>query len=299
MSASSTSPESMSPDTKSPDTAMRGAAGHNRTGLLRSELQTLFRRVRTLVILAVLAAVPVLLAVVVKVFNGPSSSDQGPAFLSSVTENGLFVAFAALTVTLPLFFPLAVGVVAGDSVAGEANLGTLRYLLAVPAGRVRLLAVKLATVVVFCLVAALVVALVGMAIGALLFPVGRVTLLSGATIGAWSAVGRALLVAAYVGLSLAGLGAIGLFISTLTDIPIAAMAATVTVAIASEIVDSVPQVAAVHPWLLSHYWLSFADLLRAPPYYTAVGHGLLLQLGYVVVFGSLAWARFTSRDILS
>lgn len=275
------------------------ADGHNRTGLLMSELQTLFRRVRTLVILLVLAAVPVLLAVVVRVFSGPSSPDQGPPFLSSVTDNGLFVAFAALTVTLPLFLPLAVGVVAGDSVAGEANLGTLRYLLVVPAGRVRLLAVKLVTAIVFCLVAAFVVALVGMAIGALLFPVGRVTLLSGATISAWSAFGRALLVAGYVGLSLAGLATVGLFVSTLTDIPIAAMAATVTVAIASEIVDSVPQVAAVHPWLFSHYWLSFADLLRQPPYYAALGHGLLLQLGYVVVFGSLAWARFTSRDVLS
>ncbi len=279
--------------------ADRSPTVRNRTGLTRSELRTLFRRIRTLVMLLVLAGVPVLLAVLVKLFNGPSSADQGPPFLSSVTENGLFVAFTGLTVTLPLFLPLVVGVVAGDSVAGEANIGTLRYLLVVPAGRTRLLAAKLVTIVAFCLAAAFVVALVGMAIGALLFPVGRVTLLSGATISAWSAFGRALAVAGYVGLSLVGLAAIGLFVSTLTDVPIAAMATTVILAIASEILDAVPQVAALHPWLLSHYWLSFADLLRQPPYYTAMLHGLLLQLGYLVVFSSLAWARFTSRDILS
>jgi len=271
----------------------------NRTGLLRSELRTLFRRLRTLMMLAVLAGVPILLAWAVKAFSGPSNPQEGPPFLYQVTSNGLFVSLTALVVTLPLFLPLAVGVVAGDSVAGEANQGTLRYLLVVPTGRTRLLAVKLATVVIFGVVAAFTVALVGMAIGALLFEVGPVTLLSGDTIGSGAAFVRALLVAAYVGVSLAGLGAVGVFVSTLTDVPIAAMATTVTLAIASEIVDAIPQLHAIHPWLLSHYWLAFGDLLREPVYTAQIVRGLWLQLGYLAVFGALAWARFTTRDILS
>jgi len=271
----------------------------NRSGLLRSELRTLFRRIRTLAILACLAGVPVLLAVAVKVFSGPSGPDDGPPFLYQVASNGLFVALTGLVVTLPLFLPLAVGVVAGDSVAGEASQGTLRYLLVVPTGRIRLLLVKLASVGVFCLVAAFTVALAGMAIGAVLFPLGPVTLLSGDTIDSAAAFGRGLLVAGYLGVSLAGLGAIGVFVSTLTDVPIAAMAATVTLAILSQIVDSIPQLHAVHPWLPSHYWLAFGDLLREPIYTPLVTRGLALQLGYVVVFGLLAWARFASRDILS
>jgi len=272
---------------------------NNRTGLLRSELRTLFRRLRTLAILAVLAGIPILLASLVRAFSAPSNPQEGPPFLSQVTSNGLFVAFTALTVTLPLFLPLAVGVVAGDSLAGEAQQGTLRYLLVVPTGRSRLLAVKLASVLIFCLVATFTVALVGMAIGAALFPLGRVTLLSGDTIGSGAAFLRALLIAGYVGLSLAGIGAIGVFVSTITDVPIAAMATTVTLAIASEILDAIPQLNALHPWLLSHYWLSFGDLLRDPIYASAIGRGLLLQLGYVALFATLAWARFTSRDILS
>lgn len=272
---------------------------NNRTGLLRSELRTLFRRLRTLAILAVLAGIPILLASLVRAFSAPSNPQEGPPFLSQVTSNGLFVAFTALTVTLPLFLPLAVGVVAGDSLAGEAQQGTLRYLLVVPTGRTRLLAVKLASVLIFCLVATFTVALVGMAIGAALFPLGRVTLLSGDTIGSGAAFLRALLIAGYVGLSLAGIGAIGVFVSTITDVPIAAMATTVTLAIASEILDAIPQLRALHPWLLSHYWLSFGDLLRDPIYTSAIGRGLLLQLGYVALFATLAWARFTSRDILS
>jgi len=273
--------------------------GSNRTGLLSSELRTLFRRLRTLAILTCLAGVPVLLAVAVKVFSAPAGPNEGPPFLYQVASNGLFVALTGLVVTLPLFLPLAVGVVAGDSLAGEANQGTLRYLLVVPTGRIRLLLVKLASVLIFCLVAAFIVALAGMAIGAVLFPLGPVTLLSGDTIGANEAFGRGLLVAGYLGLSLAGLGAVGVFISTLTDVPIAAMAATVTLAIVSQIVDSIPQLHAVHPWLLSHYWLAFGDLLREPIYTPLIARGLALQLGYVVVFGLLAWARFSTRDILS
>ena len=286
----------MSPN-RSPNRSPGSAV--NRTGLLWSELRTLFRRLRTLAILSVLAGVPILLATAVKVFSGPSSPTEGPPFLYQVASNGLFVAMTALVVTIPLFLPLAVGVVAGDSVAGEANHGTLRYLLVVPTGRLRLLLVKLATVLTFCLAATFTVALAGMAIGAALFPIGPVPLLSGDTIGSGAAVGRGLLVAGYIGLSLAGLGAIGVFVSTLTDVPIAAMATTVTVAIASQIIDSIPQLHAVHPWLLSHYWFAFGDLLREPIYTPLVTRGLLLQLGYVVVFGTLAWARFTTRDILS
>ena len=61
----------------------------------------------------------------------------GPAFLGDITNNGLFVSFTALTVSIPLFLPLTVGVVAGDTVAGEASHGTIRYLLVAPTGRLR------------------------------------------------------------------------------------------------------------------------------------------------------------------
>ena len=109
--------------------------------LLVSEITVLFRRTRTIAMLAALAAIPILLAVAVRVATG-SGRDRGPAFLGDITQNGLFVALTALTVAIPLFLPLTVGVVAGDTIAGEAGLGTLRYLLVAPAGRIRLLLVK-------------------------------------------------------------------------------------------------------------------------------------------------------------
>jgi ABC-2 type transport system permease protein len=272
---------------------------HPRTGaLLGSELGVMFRRRRTWAMLCALAAIPILIAVAVRV-SSPVPAGRGPAFLDRVSQNGLFVGLTAMLVAVPLFLPLTVGVVAGDTVAGEAGLGTLRYLLAAPAGRVRLLLVKYAGAVVFAVVAPLVVALVGAGMGALLFPVGPVPLLSGDSIGAGEAFVRLLLVAAYLAVSLLGLSAIGLFVSTLTDVPVGAMAATVVLSVVSQVLDALPQLEWLHPWLFSHYWLDFGDLLRQPVAWDSFATNALLQGGYVALFGALAYSRFITKDVLS
>ncbi|NQX10703.1 ABC transporter permease subunit [Microbacteriaceae bacterium VKM Ac-2855] len=267
-------------------------------GLLGSELGILYRRRRTWAMLAALAAIPILLAVAVKLTSGPSTG-RGPSFLDQISQNGLFTGFAAVTVAIPLFLPLTIGVVAGDTIAGEAAAGTLRYLLVAPVGRVRLLLVKFVSSVIFAFSGALAVMVTGAAIGLALFPIGPVTLLSGDTIGIGESFLRALLIALYVTLSLIGLCAVGLFISTITDVPVGAMAATVVVSIAAQIVGALPQLEWLHPWLLTQYWLNFADLLRQPLYWDSFGQNALVQLGYVAVFGALAYGRFTTRDILA
>ena len=279
---------------------MAAVAGPRGAGmsLLLSEIAVLFRRRRTWALLLALAAIPVLIAVAVRVSSAVPTG-RGPAFLDRITQNGLFVAFTAMLVSVPLFLPLTVGVVAGDTIAGEANLGTLRYLLVAPAGRVRLLLVKYAGAVAFCLAAPLTVALAGAAIGAALFPVGPVTLLSGDVIQPPEAVLRLLLISAYLAVSLAGLSAIGLFLSTLTVVPVGAMAATVVLSVVSQVLDQLPQLEWLHPWLFSHYWLGFGDLLRQPVLWDSFASNALLQAGYVAVFGALAYGRFVTKDVLS
>ncbi|MEU0396374.1 ABC transporter permease [Streptomyces sp. NPDC006208] len=271
-------------------------------GLLRSELSLTFRRWRTLALLGVLAAVPVLIGVAVKIETGDGGSaggggGGGPAFISQITNNGLFLVFAALAATLPLFLPMAVGVVAGDAIAGEANAGTLRYLLVAPAGRTRLLLAKYAAVCAFCLVGTLVVAGSALTAGALLFPLGEVTTISGTTISFGEGLARAVAIAVVVAASLIGFAALGLFVSTLTGSGIAAMATTVGLLITVQILNTIPQLHAIHPYLFPHYWLSFADLMREPVYGEEVLRNLGLQGLYAAVFGSAAWARFTAKDI--
>ncbi|MGN9761791.1 ABC transporter permease [Streptomyces sp. SD31] len=272
-------------------------------GLLRSELLTTFRRWRTLALLAVLAAVPILVGIAVKIETsdggpgGPGGGGGGPAFISQITNNGLFLVFTALAATLPFFLPMAIGVIAGDAIAGEANAGTLRYLLVAPAGRSRLLLTKYATTMAFCLVATLVVAVSALAVGALLFPLGDLTTISGTRISFAEGLGRALLIALVVAASLIGVAALGLFVSTLTSSGIAAMATTVGLLITVQILDQIPQLHAIQPYFFSHYWLSFADLMRDPVYWDDLVKNLGIQALYAGVFGSAAWARFTAKDI--
>lgn len=267
-------------------------------GLAVDELVTLFRRWRTWAMLAALALIPVLIAVAIRI-AGAASPGRGPAFLDQITQNGLFVGLAAFVVAIPLFLPLTIAVTAGDTIAGEASHGTLRYLLTAPAGRLRLLTVKYLGAAAFCLAATLTLVVAGVLIGWALFPVGPVTLLSGAEAPAAEGVLRLLGVAAYATVSLLGLSAIGLFASTLTTVPIGAMAATAILAVTAQIVGQIPQLEALHPWLFTDRWLDFADLMRAPVVWDSFAGNALLQGGYILVFGALAAWRFTTRDVLS
>jgi len=126
-----------------------------------------------------------------------------------------------------------------------------------------------------------------------------VTLLSGDVINVSEAMGRMALVALYTTVSMTGMLAIGLFISTLTTIPVGAMTGVLVTSGVSQILDNLPQFAWLHEWLFTHYWLDFADILRQPIELSSFGSNALLQLGYVAVFGALAYGRFASKDILS
>jgi len=261
-----------------------------------------FLRKRNMLLLAVTVVFPVVIGIALRVAAPhPQGGGNGPgvAFFNQLAGNGVFLAFIALSTLLILVLPVVVAVVAGDSVAGEAGYGTLRYLLAVPAGRTRLLAVKFAVIVLFALCATAIVSAVSLAVGAGLFPVGPVTLLSGSTVPLAEGLLRLLFVTLYVAAAMAALGAIGLAVSTLTEHAIGAIAAIMILVVTSEVVDNVPQLAAIGPYLPTHWWLSFDSILRAPVDTSSLLKGLLSFGVYAVLFGSFAWARFTSADVTS
>ncbi|WP_211244436.1 ABC transporter permease [Actinospica robiniae] len=291
-------PEADASATTVPTNKRRSVTARLGGWLLVNELRTMFRRNRNLVLLAALAAIPVAIGIAIKVTEHSRGQDAG-GFLTQVSNNGLFLVFAALSLTLPIFLPMALGVVSGDSISGEAAQGTLRYLLVAPVGRVRLLAVKGVSLAVFCLVSTTVVALAALATGLALFPSGPVTLLSGDSIGMGAATVKAAWITLLVAASLLGLAALGLFVSTLTDTPIAAMAVATGVTIVCGIVQAIPQLSSIQPWLYTAQWPSYADVLRDPVYLADIEHNLVIQAGYVVVFTLAAWARLTTRDVSS
>jgi ABC-2 type transport system permease protein len=288
------------PPGQSSDEALT-ARRSNRPGsfrrLLGSELRLVFRRRRNLALLIVLAGPPLLIGLAV---HASSPRDGGgPAFLGQITGNGLFLVYTALTVCLPLFLPLAVGVVAGDSIAGEAGSGTLRYLLTIPVGRARLLLAKALSVMIFAAASVCVVAVSGLVTGAVLFGLHDLTLLSGDTVSLANGMLRTVGVAAYVIVALTGIVALGMFISTLTEVPIAAMAATIAITIIAEVLDAVPQLGSFRSILFTHNWLGYGDLLRPGVSISTLVGNSMLQVAYVAIFGALAWARFTTKDVTS
>jgi len=270
----------------------------------RNELRLVFFRRRNQLLLAVVVLFPLLIGIGLKLAaphggggGGPSSG--GAAFFNQLAGNGVFLTFIALSLLLILVLPVVMAVISGDSVAGEAGYGTLRYLLTVPAGRTRLLAVKYLAIVVWGVVATFIVSVVALLVGVILFPVGPVTLLSGTTVSLGAGLVRVLFVTLYVCAAMAALGAIGLAVSTFTEHAIGAIAAVMILVVASEVVDQIPQFAPVAPYLPTHWWNSFDALLRTPVDSTTLWHGLLSFAIYAAVFCAIAWARFTSADVTS
>ena len=264
-----------------------------------SELRLVFGRPRNLAMLGVLAVVPVFFGVVFRLtLSAAGGGAGGPAFLNQLAGNGVFLALVVLELALGLLLlPLAVAVASGEAIAGEAGFGTLRGLLTVPAGRTRLLAVKYTAIVVFSLAACLLVTGVALLMGLILFPSGPVTLLSGTTVSLGAGVLRVLLLALYAAAAMASLGAIGLAASALTQHPVGAIAGLLVLVVASEICDQVPQLAAIHAYLPTHFWLSWSGLFTSPADWSGLEHGLMSFAVYAVIFGAIAWARLTSADV--
>jgi len=159
------------------------------------------------------------------------------------------------------------------------------------------LAVKYAGVVIFALASTAVVSVVSLAAGAVLFPIGPVTLLSGTTVPLGEGLLRILFVTLYVAAALSALGAIGLAVSAFTEHPIGAIAAVLMIGLISEVADNIPQFSVVRPYLPTHWWLSFDSLLRTPIATGDLLRGLLSFGIYIMIFCAIAWARLTSADV--
>ncbi|MGB5935557.1 MAG: ABC transporter permease [Ornithinimicrobium sp.] len=276
--------------------------------MIRVELIKLLRRPRTWVAIAMLNALPTLVAILVSVTDIGPAPGTGPPFLSAVLTDATLFPLAALGIVLPLFLPIAVAVVGGEAIAGEAQTGTLRYLLIRPVARAHLVLAKLVTVVVFVLLTVVIVAAVGYVVGQLFLgdgtaPTGVATLssttLSGTTLSGVEVAQRTALALAYITLSMLGVAALALLLSTMTDSPVGAALGAVGFLIASTVLLGLDAAEVLQPWLPTRYWLAFVDLFRDPILWDDVTRGVLLQFAYFAVFTAAAWANFATKDITS
>ncbi|HEY2793627.1 MAG TPA: ABC transporter permease, partial [Micromonosporaceae bacterium] len=137
--------------------------------MIAVELRKLVRRPRTWISIGLLCLLPIIVAIFISRTHIVPPPGEGAAFLSAVTANGTLYPAAAMAMIVPVFLPIAVSVLAGDAVAGEASVGTLRYLLVRPVGRTRLLVAKLITLTAYVLLAVILVLITSLIAGKLLF----------------------------------------------------------------------------------------------------------------------------------
>ncbi len=274
------------------------------------ELRLMLRRRRVWMCWALLCALPTLIAVLLAGTGIAPAPGQGGAFLSAVVSNGQLFPAAALAIVLPVFLPITVAVVAGDTIAGEANAGMLRYLLVRPVGRLRLLVAKLVSVGAFVLLAVLFVTVTAYVVGVAAFGAGAeatiggggggaVTSLSGTVLSPAQLGGRTAVTVGYLALCMLTLGAIGLLFSTCTDSPLAAALGVLAVVVTSAALLPLEAADAVEQYLPTTHWLAWIDLYRDPILWTPVQEGATVQLAYIALAFGAAWANFATKDITS
>jgi ABC-2 type transport system permease protein len=264
------------------------------------ELGKMLRSRRTWVTIGVIDLLPSLVAVLLSLTDLGPRPGTGPAFLSAVLADGALFPLAAIAIILPLFLPAAVAITAGETIAGEAQQGTLRYVLIRPVGRTRLLVAKLVSVMGFVLVTLLVVALTAYVLGIVLLGNQTSTVtttFSGTTLTTPQLIARTGLALTYALLSMLGVAAVALFLSTTVRSPLAAAMGTLALLIGSSLLLTLDAAHGLRPYLVTRYWLSFVDLFRDPILWHDVVHGVILQAGYVVIFLGAAWANFVTKDI--
>ena len=268
--------------------------------MIAVELRKMLRSRRTWVTIGIIDLLPSLVAVLLAVTDLGPRPGTGPAFLSAVLADGALYPLAAIAIILPLFLPAAVAITAGETIAGEAQQGTLRYVLIRPVGRTRLLVAKLVSVMGFVLVTLLVVAVTAYLLGVVLLGDQTSTVtttFSGTSLSTPQLIERTGLALAYALLSMLGVAAVALFLSTAVRSPLAAAMGTLALLIGSSLLLTLDAADGLRPYLVTRYWLSFVDLFREPILWHDVVHGVILQAGYVVVFLGAAWANFVTKDI--
>jgi ABC-2 type transport system permease protein len=275
--------------------------------VIRVELAKLFRRPRTYVIAGLLCALPFIVAVFLATTRIPPPPGQGGAFLSAVLSNGALYPAAAMALVLPVFLPVSVAVLAGDAVAGEAAGGTLRYLLVRPVGRTRLLAAKLISLIAFVLFAISAVLITSYLTGLTLFGATTssagvtlppdVTSLSGVTISPVGLLLRLLGTVAYIVVSMLGVAAIALFLSTVTDSALGAAMGALAVLVTSQVLVTLDAATSIRPYLPTRYWLAWVDFFRDPVLWRDIERGIGIQLVYLLVLLGAAWANFLTKDV--
>ncbi len=271
-----------------------------RTLRLSVELRRQFKRRRTIGVYALMVALPLILIGALQLGASEEAAENTRVNLVDVaTSSGLnftlFVLFATtgffLVVTYALFF--------GDTVASEAAWGSLRYTLATPVPRARLLRQKFYAALIQSVGAMVTLVAVALVAGGIAFGFEAIQTPIGVTVDQGDGMLRLAGMLGYLAVHLLVVGALAFWFSTMTDAPLGAVGGAVFTMVVFAILDQVEQLGSIRDWFPTAEEFAWTDLLQTPVDSGDMFRGVIQSLVYAAVFTALAFRHFARRDVTS
>ncbi|MFJ5924164.1 ABC transporter permease [Kitasatospora sp. NPDC092948] len=269
-----------------------------RTLPLRVEAMRQLRRRRTLVIGGVLALLPFIVLAAFQIGGTPGRENR-TTFIELATASGANFATTLLFMGTGFLLVIPVALFCGDTVASEASWSSLRYLLAAPVPRARLLARKFAVAMAFSAAAVVLLPAVGLVVGTAAYGWGDLKLPTGATLSATEALPRLAIAVLYVFLAEVVVGALAFWLSTATDAPLGAVGGAVFASIITGVLDAVTALGSLREWFPAHWQYAWADALQPQLEWGGMVQGVVLSLSYAAILLALAFRGFATKDVVS
>ncbi|NBE92983.1 ABC transporter permease [Nonomuraea sp. KC401] len=281
---------------------MTAAPGYapRRTLPLRVEIVRQFKRRRTIVMFGLLLALPWILVIAFQF--GPQGNDNGQALRISdlATESGLNFAAFALSVSASFLLVVAVALFCGDTVAGEANWSSLRYLLAAPVPRDRLLRQKLIVALGYSAAAVICLPVMALLAGTLAFGWNDIQVPgTGESIPALDVLPRFGIVIAYALVSQLVVAALAFLVSTMTDSPLGAVGGAVGLWIVCTILQAVEALGVLREFLPTFWNNAWLDALAPELEWSGMIKGASVSITYAAILVAVAFRRFRRKDVVS
>jgi ABC-type transport system involved in multi-copper enzyme maturation permease subunit len=278
------------------------AAGYQprRTLPLRVEAVRQLRRRRTMVAALILLVLPWVLVGAFELGGPPQPGSGAPGLVDLATTGGLNFAAFSFFASVGFLLVVAVALFCGDTVASEAGWGSLRYLLAAPVPRSRLLRQKLVVALAYSAVAVTAFALMSLVAGTVAFGWHPLRLPgTGAELGPGVALGRMAIVLVYVLITELVVAGLAFLLSVSTDSPLGAVGGAVGLVIVSDILDAVT---ALHGWrqvLPTHWQFAWLDAMQPQITWGGMLEGASVSVSYALVLFAWAFRHFRAKDIVS
>jgi ABC-2 type transport system permease protein len=265
---------------------------------LRVELVRQLKRRRTLAMGAILALLPFVLLIAFAI-GTPHDRNGQVTLMDTATASGANFAAVNLFVSVGFLLVIPVALFCGDTVASEASWSSLRYLLAAPVPRARLLWSKLVVALGMSLAAMVLLPVVALAVGTAAYGWGPLQIPTGGALDSGTAAQRLLVVVAYVFVSQLVTAGLAFWLSTKTDAPLGAVGGAVGLTIVGNVLDAVTALGHWRDFLPAHWQFAWADAVQPHAEWSGMIQGAAVSVSYALVLFALAFRGFARKDVVS